>query len=102
MECLSKGRIRLAMLFSHHQCIILGVDANFLTHLFETGNADMLGVKIADLGSACWTVSLPLLCYTFMNKCLMGGECLQKSNSTKNDILICGRHINGLHELNQP
>ncbi|XP_069824863.1 SRSF protein kinase 3-like isoform X2 [Dendropsophus ebraccatus] len=32
-----------------------GVDANFLTHLFETGNADMLGVKIADLGSACWT-----------------------------------------------
>ncbi|XP_073498869.1 SRSF protein kinase 3-like [Phyllobates terribilis] len=34
---------------------INGVDANFLTHLFETGNADMLGVKIADLGSACWT-----------------------------------------------
>ncbi|XP_077132396.1 SRSF protein kinase 3-like [Ranitomeya variabilis] len=32
-----------------------GVDVNFLTHLFETGNADMLGVKIADLGSACWT-----------------------------------------------
>ncbi|KAG8557159.1 hypothetical protein GDO81_018355 [Engystomops pustulosus] len=32
-----------------------GVDANFLTHLFETGNVDMLGVKIADLGSACWT-----------------------------------------------
>ncbi|KAM3914621.1 SRSF protein kinase 3-like [Leptodactylus fuscus] len=32
-----------------------GIDANFLTHLFETGNSDMLGVKIADLGSACWT-----------------------------------------------
>ncbi|KAM9326837.1 SRSF protein kinase 3-like [Gastrophryne carolinensis] len=32
-----------------------GIDANFLTHLFETGNVDMLGVKIADLGSACWT-----------------------------------------------
>ncbi|XP_053325110.1 SRSF protein kinase 3-like [Spea bombifrons] len=32
-----------------------GVDVNFLTHLFETGNVDMLGVKIADLGSACWT-----------------------------------------------
>uniref|UniRef100_A0A8C5R7Q5 non-specific serine/threonine protein kinase n=1 Tax=Leptobrachium leishanense TaxID=445787 RepID=A0A8C5R7Q5_9ANUR len=32
-----------------------GVNINFLTHLFESGNADMLGVKIADLGSACWT-----------------------------------------------
>ncbi|OCT85894.1 hypothetical protein XELAEV_18024063mg [Xenopus laevis] len=32
-----------------------GVDVNFLTHLFETGNSDMLGVKIADLGSSCWT-----------------------------------------------
>ncbi|KAM5148040.1 SRSF protein kinase 3-like [Mantella aurantiaca] len=32
-----------------------GVDANFLTHLIETGNVEMLGVKIADLGSACWT-----------------------------------------------
>ncbi|XP_053545347.1 LOW QUALITY PROTEIN: SRSF protein kinase 3-like [Bombina bombina] len=32
-----------------------GVDVNFLSHLFKTGNADMLGVKIADLGSACWT-----------------------------------------------
>ncbi|CAH2312848.1 SRSF kinase 1-like isoform X1 [Pelobates cultripes] len=31
-----------------------GASVNFLTHLFETGNADMLGVKIADLGSACW------------------------------------------------
>ncbi|KAG8557165.1 hypothetical protein GDO81_018355 [Engystomops pustulosus] len=35
--------------------VVSGVDANFLTHLFETGNVDMLGVKIADLGSACWT-----------------------------------------------
>uniref|UniRef100_A0A803KLQ3 non-specific serine/threonine protein kinase n=1 Tax=Xenopus tropicalis TaxID=8364 RepID=A0A803KLQ3_XENTR len=32
-----------------------GVDVNFLTHLFESGNSDMLGVKIADLGSSCWT-----------------------------------------------
>ncbi|XP_056380631.1 SRSF protein kinase 2-like isoform X7 [Hyla sarda] len=38
-----------------HGGTVNGVDANFLTHLFETGNADMLGVKIADLGSACWT-----------------------------------------------
>ncbi|KAM4643741.1 SRSF protein kinase 3-like [Discoglossus pictus] len=34
---------------------VRGVDVNFLTHLFETGNSNMLGVKIADLGSACWT-----------------------------------------------
>ncbi|XP_040262573.1 SRSF protein kinase 1-like [Bufo bufo] len=38
-----------------HGSTVNGVDANFLSHLFETGNADMLGVKIADLGSACWT-----------------------------------------------
>ncbi|XP_075040298.1 SRSF protein kinase 3-like [Mixophyes fleayi] len=47
-----------AAVWSHNRAsdgAVNGVDANFLTHLFETGNADMLGVKIADLGSACWT-----------------------------------------------
>ncbi|XP_069062223.1 SRSF protein kinase 3-like isoform X1 [Pleurodeles waltl] len=32
-----------------------GAELSFLTHLFESGNAAKLGVKIADLGSACWT-----------------------------------------------
>ncbi|KAM4722771.1 SRSF protein kinase 3-like [Rhinophrynus dorsalis] len=53
-ECMAQAAV-----WSHNRAccdnIEQGVDANFLSHLFETGNADMLGVKIADLGSSCWT-----------------------------------------------
>lgn len=31
---------------------------NFLLNPLEPGNADKLKVKIADLGNACWVVSL--------------------------------------------